>query len=270
MKALIPLQQRSMDGTAVQTVNARDLHLFLRVNRDFSTWFKARIDQYRFVENSDFVCSPIPGSKESRGGHNRLDYHLTIDMAKELAMVERSDRGKEARQYFLECEKRAQALPSPLEPTIGEVLRNPAHLRDLLLGQTERVLQLEATVAEHRPQVAAMERMASADGDTNLTKTAKVLGMQPMTFIRWLSDKGWIYRRGDSGAWTAYQPRLDQGLLVHRVRVIERTDGTPRMVDQVMVTPKGMAKLAAALEQERGTPSDSCSATGPHAINPRN
>ncbi|KAF1717916.1 phage antirepressor Ant [Pseudoxanthomonas yeongjuensis] len=268
MRALIPLQQRSLAGEAVQTVNARDLHVFLRIGRDFSTWLRARIEQYGFVENGDFVCSSIQRSKQGRGGHNRLDYHLTIDMAKELAMVERSDRGKEARQYFLECERRAQALPSPLEPTIGEVLRNPEHLRDLLLGQTERVLQLEATVAEHRPQVAAMERMASADGDTNLSKTAKVLGMQPMTFIRWLADKGWIYRRGDSGAWTAYQPRLDQGVLVHRVRVIERTDGTPRMLDQVMVTPKGISKLAAALEQERGTQSDPCSITGP--TNPRN
>ena len=270
MKALIPLQRHSLAGEAVQTVNGRDLHVFLQDNRDFSTWLKSRIEQYRFVENSDFFCSPISGSKENRGGHNRLDYHLTIDMAKELAMVERSGRGKEARQYFLQCERRAQAIPSPLEPTIGEVLRNPAHLRDLLLGQTERVLQLEATVAEHRPQVAAMERMAGADGDTNLTKTAKVLGMQPMTFIRWLADKVWIYRRGDSGAWTAYQPRLDQGVLVHRVRVIERTDGTPRMVDQVMVTPKGIAKLAAALEQERSTQSDSCSTTGLHTTNPRN
>lgn len=269
MKALIPLQRRSLDGAAVQTVNARDLHVFLQVNRDFSTWLKARIEQYRFVENSDFVCSPIPGSKENRGGHNRLDYHLTIDMAKELAMVERSDRGKEARQYFLQCERHAQSLPSPLEPSIGEVLLNPAHLRELLLGQTEKVLQLEATVSEQSTQVAAIERMASADGDTNLTKTAKVLGMQPMTFIRWLADKGWIYRRGDTGAWTAYQPRLDQGLLVHRVRVIERTDGTPRMVDQVMVTPKGIAKLAAALEQERCTQSDTCSETILHATNQR-
>lgn len=269
MKALIPLQQRAMDGAAVQTVNARDLHVFLRVNRDFSTWLKARIEQYRFVENSDFVCSPVLGGKENRGGHNRLDYHLTIDMAKELAMVERSDRGKEARQYFLQCERRAQSLPSPLEPSIGEVLSNPAHLRDLLLSQTERVLQLETTVAEHRPQVAAMERMASADGDTNLTKTAKVLGMQPMTFIRWLADKGWIYRRGDSGAWTAFQPRLDQGLLVHRVRVIERTDGTPRMVEQVMVTPKGISRLAELLEQERVTRTATATTTGASASNLR-
>lgn len=253
MKALIPLQQRSLEGEAVQTVNARDLHVFLQVSRDFSTWLKARIEQYRFVENSDFVCSPIPGSKENRGGHNRLDYHLTIDMAKELAMVERSDRGKEARQYFLQCEKRDQSLPASPEPGISEVLRNPARLRDLLLGQTEKVLQLEAKVAEQSGQVAAVARMTIADGDTNLTKTAKILGLQPMAFIQWLAGKAWIYRRGDSGAWTAYQPRLDQGLLVHRVRVIEKSDGSPRMVDQVMVTPMGLARLGALLQQENFT-----------------
>jgi len=72
------------------TVNARELHTFLGVGRDFNTWVKSRIEKYNFVEGADFttdVYSPDLGSK-GRGGHNIVDYHISIDMAKELSMVE--------------------------------------------------------------------------------------------------------------------------------------------------------------------------------------
>ena len=105
---LLPIQTTNLDQADIPTVNARDLHAFLEVRKDFSNWIKDRIDRFGFVENQDFVCSPILASKDQpagRGGHNRLDYILTLDMAKELSMVERTPRGKQARQYFIACEK---------------------------------------------------------------------------------------------------------------------------------------------------------------------
>ena len=107
---LIPVQ-RNAEGEA--TINARDLHEFLEVGKDFSNWIKDRIAKFEFVENQDFVCSPILASKDQpvgRGGYNRLDYHLTLDMAKEMAMIERTPKGKEARQYFIACEKEYRRL----------------------------------------------------------------------------------------------------------------------------------------------------------------
>jgi phage anti-repressor protein len=96
--ALIPVVYQVIDHHSVQTVDARTLHEFLEVGRDFSNWIKDRIDTYGFVEGQDF-CSLISASKDSegRGGHNRKDYALTLDMAKELAMVERTPKGKQAR-----------------------------------------------------------------------------------------------------------------------------------------------------------------------------
>lgn len=125
IRDLIPVEAGNISGDAVQTVNARDLHAYLEVGKDFSTWIKDRIEQYNFVENQDFVCSPILGS-EGRGGHNRKDYHLTLDMAKELSMVERNQKGKEARQYFIECERQAKKLQSPPPLTPGEILMTTA------------------------------------------------------------------------------------------------------------------------------------------------
>ncbi len=105
---LVQVGETEIGGVRVPSVDARELHAFLGVGKDFSTWIKDRIKEYQFVENQDFVCSPILGSKNmssGRGGHNRLVYSLALDMAKELSMVERTEKGREARQYFLACEK---------------------------------------------------------------------------------------------------------------------------------------------------------------------
>ncbi|MBU2774244.1 hypothetical protein HMI48_10250 [Acidithiobacillus ferrooxidans] len=124
MQEIIAIHEKVLLDTSVQTVNARDLHSFLEVGKRFATWITDRIEQYEFVENQDFVCFPISGSKDKpvgRGGHNRLDYHLTLDMAKELSMVERTPKGKEARQYFIACEKAYRQgasanAPMPAQP----------------------------------------------------------------------------------------------------------------------------------------------------------
>lgn len=97
------------DGPVRQTINARDLHAFLEVGRDFSTWIKDRIAEYGFLEGQDFmkIGSPKRGNQIGRGGDRRSsEYFLSLDMAKELSMVERNDQGRRARRYFIECEKR--------------------------------------------------------------------------------------------------------------------------------------------------------------------
>lgn len=96
---LIKVEGRTVGNEAVQTVNARELHGFLGVGKVFAAWIQDRIQQYGFVEDSDFV---ITLSKTGiRQNVIQKDYHLTIDMAKELSMVERNEKGKQARQYFL-------------------------------------------------------------------------------------------------------------------------------------------------------------------------
>lgn len=103
---LITIEETTIDNTLVQTVNARELHTFLGVGDHFRTWITRRIEEYNFVENQDFTfAAQIGAANKGRGGHNKKEYHITIDMAKELSMVERNAKGKEARQYFIQCEK---------------------------------------------------------------------------------------------------------------------------------------------------------------------
>lgn len=239
MNELIKLGSSKVGEGEVQTVNARDLHAFLEVGKDFSTWIKDRIEQYGFVENQDFVCSPILVS-EGRGGHNRKDYHLTLDMAKELAMVERNEKGKQARQYFLECERRAKSF-DPMK-----ALNDPVAMRGILLTYTEKVLTLESKVNELTPKAQALGRIADADGAMNPTVAAKTLQVPPKKLFDYLRANHWIYRRPGGSGNVAYQDKIQAGYLTHKITTVQREDGTDKVVEQVLVTGKGLAKLSQA------------------------
>ena len=94
------------ESNGKKAVNARDLHEFLESKKDFSSWIKDRIERYDFVENEDYVVLlPKVGEQTGRGGHNKIEYALSMDAAKELSMVEGNEKGKQARRYFIECEK---------------------------------------------------------------------------------------------------------------------------------------------------------------------
>ncbi|OYX03327.1 MAG: hypothetical protein B7Z15_18470 [Rhizobiales bacterium 32-66-8] len=98
----------TIDGEAVQTVNARELHASLEVATPFNDWIARRLAEYGFVAGRDFHAE-----LRKTSGRPTTDYHLTLDMAKELAMVERNDAGRRVRLYFIECERRAKAKAAP-------------------------------------------------------------------------------------------------------------------------------------------------------------
>ena len=110
MKELIKLNESNLNNEAVQTVNARELHAFLGSNRQFGNWIQERIEQYDFVEGVDFLTNLL---KTPTGGRPSKEYYISLDMAKELSMVERNQKGKEARQYFISCEKKYKQLQPP-------------------------------------------------------------------------------------------------------------------------------------------------------------
>lgn len=94
-------------------VNARELHEFLENKRQFADWIKQRIEQYGFIENEDYSISQIC----EKGHRAKIEYAISIDMAKELSMVENNEKGKAARKYFIQCEKQIKEFKklSPME-----------------------------------------------------------------------------------------------------------------------------------------------------------
>lgn len=126
---LIPVFAGEISGTSVQLADARLLHSFLEIARDFSTWIKSRIEEYNFVENLDFLVHQNGGTKTGRGGNRKtvFEYHLTLDMAKELSMVERNEKGKIARRYFIDCERHllqapSQCIEAPIYPPMNNAI----------------------------------------------------------------------------------------------------------------------------------------------------
>lgn len=105
---LIPVHTNPDGGKAV---TGRDLHEFLEVRRDYTSWFKQMTD-YGFSAGQDFT----PNLVKSTGGRPRADHIITLDMAKEISMIQRTERGKQARQYFIECERRMKQLQPELTP----------------------------------------------------------------------------------------------------------------------------------------------------------
>ena len=110
-----------------QVVSARELHKFLESKQDFSTWIKARIDKYGFVSEVDFTLH-----KFMEGKVWKHEYILTLDTAKELAMVEGNEKGKQARRYFIECEKK-----------LREVATKPMTALELIAAQAQAMVEME-------------------------------------------------------------------------------------------------------------------------------
>ncbi|EAK5987323.1 phage antirepressor Ant [Campylobacter coli] len=85
--------------------NVENLFCYLEVNSKFADWIKNRINQYDFIENQDYIIKEV-----FTGRRPRKEYYVTLDMAKELCMVENNEKGRQARRYFIECEKRLKNI----------------------------------------------------------------------------------------------------------------------------------------------------------------
>lgn len=137
MNQIITIQTSSIHDELVQTVNARDLHEFLESKQQFSHWIKDRIEKYNFIEEVDYIVLSSTLDKKNYRENQQLtnwktaiEYHITLDMAKELSMVERNAKGKEARQYFIECEKKVtQRTIDPIQSSLLILEFATKHLR---------------------------------------------------------------------------------------------------------------------------------------------
>lgn len=130
-------------------------------------------------------------------------------------------------------------------PSASIDLNDPATLHRLLLDHTGRVLASEERLAELEPKAAALDRLTDATGSLCITDAAKALGVPPRRLFAWLEANQWTYRRSDGGHWVAFQSQLGTGRLEHKGMTIAVRGRPDKLVEQVLVTPKGLAALAA-------------------------
>lgn len=126
---LVPVFSGTLAGQDTPLCNARDLHAALGVGDRFDQWIRRRIEEYGFIDGEDFCTNLCKTSR--RGGRPATDYHLTLDMAKELAMVENNDAGRRIRRYFIALEKQARqaALPAPVDSAMDREKRSRMNRR---------------------------------------------------------------------------------------------------------------------------------------------
>lgn len=177
MNQLISIQQSTIAGQSISTVDARELHKQLGCTTRFNDWIRRNIETYHFIEDQDYCATQNRVADKSwLPGGNRIDYHLTLDMAKELAMVERSEKGRQIRRYFIEAENAHQHNRQAVLQMREYVLKSNPFMAQVLrykgmgLLHVEIAKLLDCGASTVRKQVRALESFGLLAQPANLRK----------------------------------------------------------------------------------------------------
>lgn len=217
-------------------VSGRELHGALGIDSNYTTWFK-RMCEYGFNEGKDYsTCFPNLESENQHGGQNKTDHELTLDMAKELCMIQRSEIGKRFREYFIGIEK---AWNDPAL-VMGRAYEAQKAVADKLNAQ---VLELETKVAEDKPKVLFADAVETSHTSILIGDLAKLLKqngveMGQKRLFEWLRANGFLMKGGNSHNMPT-QRAMEMKLFEVKERTINNPDGTIRITKTPKVTGKG-------------------------------
>ena len=144
-------------GAEINSADARELHAFLNSEQQYADWIKNRITQYGFIENQDYVIKIT-----YTGRRPRKEYFVTLDMAKELCMVENNDKGKEARLYFIKCEKELQTIK--FEAYVGKIADLEASQILQNKRQADQINGYLGQLAKHNALIASLKNELAKRG----------------------------------------------------------------------------------------------------------
>ena len=205
------------------TVSARDLHEFLEVDTEYRHWFP-RMCEYGFIEGTDFRSF----LNESTGGRPAQDAQITIEMAKEICMLQRNEKGKQARQYFIQLEAAWNTPEMVMSRALKMAERQLDNLKIVNAGLTVKN-QIMAPKAEYFDELVDRNLL------TNVRETAKELHVGPKAFVAFLIERKYIYR-DKRGKLLPYQQYVDSGLFEVKECFNEKTQWSGT---QMLFTPKG-------------------------------
>ena len=216
-------------------VDGRELHEFLQIGTAYKDWFP-RMVEYGFVEGVDF-CSKM--SKTSpNGGRPSINHDLTIGMAKEICMIQRNERGKQARLYFIECEKRLKGLNAPSYQIADPIDRAKRWIEE----ETKRQEQAKE-ITEMKPKAIFADAVATSKSSILIGDLAKILkgnGIETgqKRLFNWLRENGYLIKSGSSKNMPT-QKAMELKLFEVKVTTINNPDGSIRVTKTTKVTGKG-------------------------------
>ncbi|WP_351123336.1 phage regulatory protein/antirepressor Ant [Shewanella sp. T24-MNA-CIBAN-0130] len=173
---------------------------------------------------------------------NEQQATLLISFMRNIGVVK--EFKKNLVKAFFDMRDRLNQRQQHIDPM--EALRDPTVMRGLLLGYSEKMIELEDKLKVSQPKADALDRLAKADGSLCITDAAKQLQVRPKDLFLLLQCKKWIYRRQGS-SWLGYQDKIQQALVEHKVTEVEHSSGLCKVSTQVRITMKGLAKLSGSM-----------------------
>lgn len=229
---LITVSQTTINGADVNSVNSREIHSQLEVKTPYSNWIKRAIEKYGFEENQDFTINKFVIRNNAQ-----LDYIVTLDMAKELCMLDDSDKGRSFRKYLIQCEK---DLNKPI--SFEEMAKQTILLAD------KRIKELELKIAEDRPLVSFAKSIEASVDSVLISNYAKLLSDTENVVIgqnklfSWLRYAGYLMESGDRHN-VPYQKYIDNGYFEISTSTFASPSGTHQRFTS-KITGKGQIALA--------------------------
>ena len=216
-----------------QTISARELHEHLKIGTKFTTWFE-RMKEYGFSEGNEFF--PKMGETSQSGGRPQTDYEISVDMAKQICMIQRTPEGKEIRQYLIDLEK---AWNTP-----EQVMARALKLADKAIDELkENNRMLIADNERMKPKEIFADAVSASHTSILIGDLAKLIcqnGVQigQKRLFEWLRNNNFLIKSGTSRN-MPQQRYIEQGLFEIKESNVQNPDGSVRITRTTKVTGKG-------------------------------
>lgn len=220
--------------TEQPTVSARDLHEKLNIRTAFKDWFP-RMCEYGFEEGKDF-CSKM-SETSSKGGRPSKDADISIDMAKQICMIQRSTEGKMIRQYFIDLEKAWNTPEQIMARALKMANQSINSLKERCAFLGGQVVEQQKVISELQPKANYVDTILQSKSLVLTTQIAKDYGMSARKFNRILNELKIQYKVGDQ--WVLYSKYQSNGYVHSRTINITRSNGMPDTKMQTEWTQKG-------------------------------
>ena len=219
------------------TVLGRELHDMLGVNSNYTTWFNRMCD-YGFKEHVDFeTCFPNLESENQHGGQNKVDHQLTIPMAKEICMLQRTERGKECRQYFIQIEEQWNSPDAIMQRALQIANSRVEKLR----GENQILLEQNTAM---QPKALFADSVCASSTSILIGELAKILKQSGVNtgqqrLFAWMRDNGYLIRRKGADYNMPTQRSMEMQLFEIKESVVAHADGHTSINKTPKVTGKG-------------------------------
>lgn len=240
---LVPVYTTS---TGEKEVYGTELHRILEVKSHYRDWVKNRLNDIGAIENEDFEGAEILAPS----GQTARDHIICLDTAKEMAMLERNEKGKQVRRYFIQIEKKYKSSTFGMVPT-GKQLMALA-----MMEAQKTIAEQEQTIQRMKPKEIFADAVAASDSTILIGELAKILCQNGVDtgekrLFHWMRQEGFLIRRKGTDYNMPTQRSMEMMLFEVRERVINKPDGSTMITKTTVVTGKGQQYFTNGLLQNQ-------------------